>query len=73
MRRMYIFEYGEKSTKEDMLEKLRENNWTDVDEHSSYKEIKESYNEMCYELYDDSFDPMYPNGNDHDAEDEDII
>lgn len=69
-----MFEYDEKLTKEDMLEELRENNWNDdLDEHSSYKEIKESYNEMVDELYDDSYSPMYPNGRDYDAEDEDII
>ena len=60
-------------TKEEMLEIMKRNNWSgvdDLDEDSSYEEVKEEYDEMVDE-YDDS--DMFPNGRDYDAEDEDGI
>ena len=60
-------------TKEEMLEIMKKNNWSgadELDEDSSYEEIKEEYDEMIDE-YDDS--DMFPNGRDYDAEDEDGI
>lgn len=66
-----MFEYEEPLSKEEMLQEIEENNWNDeLNEESSYEEIKESYDEMIRE-YDDSYNPMYPNGRDYDAEDED--
>ena len=59
--------------KEEMLEIMKKNNWSgadELDEDSSYEEVKEEYDEMIDE-YDDS--DMFPNGRDYDAEDEDGI
>ena len=53
-------------TKKDMLAKMDEAVWdTDLDENSSYEEVKNEYEEML--------EDMFPNGRDYDAEDEDGI
>ena len=68
----------EKNTKEgfahdkEMLEEMDESCWGhEIDENSSYEEVKEEYNEMIEEFSDDS--DMFPNGRDYDVEDEDGI
>ncbi len=43
----------------------------DLDENSSYEEIKKEYEEMLEDRSDNS--DMFPNGRDYDAEDEDGI
>ena len=59
-------------TKKDMLAKMDEAVWsTDLDENSSYEEIKKEYEEMLEDRLDNS--DMFPNGRDYDAEDEDGI
>ena len=59
-------------TKKDMLAKMDEAVWgTDLDENSSYEEIKKEYEEMLEDRSDNS--DMFPNGRDYDAEDEDGI
>lgn len=56
--------------KKEMLDAMDKAGWGhDVDENSSYEEVKEEYDEMREEFSDDS--DMYPNGRDYDAEDED--
>ena len=55
-----------------MLDEMEEAGWsyaTDLD--STYKAVKEDYDEMKKELSDDSL--LFPNGRDYDAEDEDGI
>lgn len=59
-------------TKKDMLAKMDEAVWgTDLDENSSYEEIKKEYEEMLEDRSDNS--DMFPNGRAYDAEDEDGI
>lgn len=59
-------------TKKEMLKELEKNMWSDeLKEDSSYEEVKEAYEGMRSELDDDS--DMFPNGRDHDAEDEDGV
>ena len=59
-------------TKKDMLAKMDGTVWgTDLDENSSYEEIKEEYEGMIEDRLDNS--DMFPNGRDYDAEDEDGI
>ncbi len=60
----------EDMSKEDMLEELNEHNWThELTDDSSWEEIKEVYDIMIDECTGDS--PLFPNGRDYDAEDED--
>lgn len=55
-----------------MLKELEKNMWEDeLNEDSSYDEVKEAYKEMRSELDDNS--DMFPNGRDYDAEDEDGV
>lgn len=55
-----------------MLAKMDEAVWdTDLDENSSYEEVKNEYEEMLEDRSDNS--DMFPNGRDYDAEDEDGI
>lgn len=59
-------------TKLQMLQEMDKHNWThDIDEKSTYSEIKEDYDEMVNEILDDSL--FFPNPRDTDAEDEDRI
>lgn len=59
-------------TKQEMLKEMDENQWGhDLDENSSYEDVKEEYEEMKEEISDDS--DMFPNERDYDAEDEDGI
>ncbi|GAA0092102.1 hypothetical protein UT300009_21310 [Paraclostridium bifermentans] len=54
--------------KSEMLEIMNENKWShDLDEKSSYEDVKEEFEVMKDELLDDYV--MYPNGRDYDAED----
>ena len=55
-----------------MLKEMDEKHWGhDLDENSSYEDVKEEYEEMIEEISDDS--EMFPNVRDYDAEDEDGI
>ena len=55
-----------------MLDEMEEAGWSyDTDLDSTYKAVKEDYDEMKKELSDDSL--LFPNGRDYDAEDEDGI
>lgn len=55
--------------KTQMLEEMRERNWdSEVDENSSYSEVKAEYRNM-HDAFDAAEDAMYPNGRDFDAED----
>ena len=57
-------------SKEDMLEELDEHNWKhELTGDSSWEEVKEEYDIMIDECTGDS--PLFPNGRDYDAEDED--
>ena len=59
-------------TKKEMLKEMDEKHWGhDLDENSSYEDVKEEYEEMIEEISDDS--DMFPNVRDYDAEDEDGI
>lgn len=52
-----------------MLKEMQERNWdSEVDENSSYSEVKAEYRNM-YDAFDAAEDAMYPNGRDFDAED----
>ena len=63
-----MFNYEKEENKKIMLEEMENNCWeTDLDEKSSYKEIKEAYDEMIGE-FESAEDAMYPNGRDYDAE-----
>lgn len=55
--------------KAQMLEEMREHNWdSEVDENSSYIDVKSEYRNM-YDAFDAGEDAMFPNGRDYDAED----
>ena len=59
--------------KENMLSQLRnfrDEDELDVDEDSSYEEIKEIFDEM-QEENEIGYDALFPNGRDFDSEDED--
>lgn len=59
-----------KMTKEKMISEMEQNGWTfDLPKNASYDEIKEEYDTMIDEYFNDS--DLFPNGRDYDAEDED--
>lgn len=59
-------------TKKEILAEMDGTVWgTDLDENSSYEEMKKEYEEMLEDRSDNS--DMFPNGRDYDAEDEDGI
>lgn len=59
-------------TREEMLEEMDQRCWEHkLDEDSTDKEVEAEYEAMLDEYSDDS--DMFPNGRDHDAEDEDGI
>ena len=63
-------EYDEEMSKEDMLEAMKEQNWShELTEDDSWDDIKEEYDNMLDICSDDSL--LFPNGRDYDAEDED--
>ena len=52
------------------FEEMEQNGWTfDLPKNASYDEIKEEYDTMIDEYFNDS--DLFPNGRDYDAEDED--
>lgn len=56
-------------TKDEMLKRIKEEGWMcDVDKNSRYADVKEEYETIVKEIEDDS--DLFPNGRDHDAEDE---
>lgn len=66
-----MFEFEKEEDKRLMLEKMRENCWeTLTNEHSSYEEVKEDFDEMNKE-FDYIESESYSNGRDYDAEDDD--
>jgi hypothetical protein len=56
-------------TKIEMLQEMENHNWdTELDKNSSYREVKEEFQNMIDE-YDSAEDTMFPNGRDYDSED----